>query len=109
MEVKEELKIKLLKKMGALLKGSSFKKDEPIPIYSIFFNNQTGEIYEPIFHNENTLGVEPRYKYLKHGETIAVRSRKFDDKDNLSVFITIPPCVNCYKELVLQKNLQSIH
>lgn len=107
----EEFKIKLFNELADVLKSSSFEKDEPIPIASVFYDIDTLEIL-CLFKNESTIGMKKENKYLKHGEHLAVTSSFFDDalkNKNIGVLITIPPCEDCYKDLAATSYIKQIN
>lgn len=106
--ISEEFKIKLFHKVGEVLSNSNFSADEPIPISSVFYNIDTLEIIG-VWKNEMSIGLEPKHKYLKHSEYIAVKSSDLDTYLNVGVLITIPPCADCYKTLALKGNIKQIY
>lgn len=103
----EKFKIEIFKKVGDVLKESSFNKNEPIPIAAVFYDIDNMKIIG-LTKNEMSVGLKSGDKYLKHAEYLAIKSEMLVDYNNVGVLITIPPCKDCYKTLVESHNINHI-
>lgn len=106
-KLNENKKIEFFNLLANVLIKSSFDKDDPIPIATVFYNLDTLEVID-VFENENTLGLEKKDKYLKHGEYLGISEGVTNKYENVGCVITIPPCPDCYVTLSNDPSIKHI-